>query len=358
MIFKDLKAFLLKILTRKKINNFELLSVKTILFLRYDRIGDMVLTTPVFREFKKAFPAVNLFVLASKANADVISNNPYVDRVFLNNKNNFFKDLLTLFALRKMSIDVCVEFDHSVIPHAILRLKIIRPKKIISVFKSGRYGISGSELELYDFYVEKKNKEHFRDIWLRTLEPFGIAPESNKYDLFPSQAQLRTADDFLGKTPSRKILIGLNLEGAVKGKKIKVADAIKIIEKIQNVRQDTFFIILTSPKNHFAICKDPFIQRKDGLMVSYETIGVMDMAALISKLDMIITPDTSIVHIASAYNLPVVSVHENNIDSYNLFRPTSSKSHTVFSKKSDSLEGFSLNNLVDNSLGIINGIEK
>ena len=50
---------------------------------------------------------------------------------------------MLLVKLRKKKFDVCVEFDHSVIPHAILRLNIINPKIVISVSKEGRYGVKG-----------------------------------------------------------------------------------------------------------------------------------------------------------------------------------------------------------------------
>ena len=56
---------------------------------------------------------------------------------------------------------------------------------------------------------------------------------------------------------------------------------------------------------------------------SYKTASVLDVAALIQNLQLIITPDTSIVHIASAFNRPVISIHENNQDSYQLFAPKS-----------------------------------
>ena len=75
----------------------------------------------------------------------------------------------TLLKLRKKSFDVCIELEHSVIPHAIFRLKIINPKKIISIHKDGRYGVKGSELQLYDYFTKKDKKNHFGKIWLDTL---------------------------------------------------------------------------------------------------------------------------------------------------------------------------------------------
>ena len=218
-----IKAYILRRLTRKKSINFDIQKAINILFLRYDRIGDMVITTPVFRELKLAYPEINITVLASKANHCVLLNNPYVDRVITNHKNNLLKDLPTLLVLRKEKFDVCVEFDHSVIPHAILRLRIIKPRKIISVIKEGRYGVKGDELKLYDYFTEKPKDTHFRDIWLNTLRPFGVVPKSNEYDLYITDKQEEFANIFL-KQYYPKCLIGINLEGAVKGKRIEFVD--------------------------------------------------------------------------------------------------------------------------------------
>ena len=129
---RQIKAYFIRFLTRKKTIIFDIKNTRNILFLRYDRIGDMVITTPVFRELKLAYPEINISVLASKLNRGVLVNNPYVDRIYTNHKNNFLGDLPTILKLRKMKFDVCVEFDHSVIPHAIIRLRIIKPKKVIS----------------------------------------------------------------------------------------------------------------------------------------------------------------------------------------------------------------------------------
>ena len=49
---------------------------------------------------------------------------------------------------------------------------------------------------------------------------------------------------------------------------------------------------------------------------------------------MVITPDTPIVHIASV-NIPIVTLHEDNRDSHQLFAPTSEYTRTVFSEFSD-----------------------
>ena len=98
---KKFKAFLLKILTSKNKVNFDIKKSKKVLILKYDRIGDMIVTTPIFRELKHAYPNIEISVLASQVNKDVIKYNPYVDDIYINYKNNIFTDLPTLLKLRK-----------------------------------------------------------------------------------------------------------------------------------------------------------------------------------------------------------------------------------------------------------------
>ena len=347
-----IKAYILRRLTRKKSINFDIRKAKNILFFRYDRIGDMVITTPVFRELKLAYPEINITVLASKVNQSVLLNNPYVNQVFTNHKHNFFSDLPTLLKLRKKQFDVCVEFEHSVIPHAILRLRMIKPKKILSVIKEGRYGVNADELKLYDYFTEKPKDAHLRDICLNTLRPFGVIPKSNEYDLYITDKQKEFANNYLIQYYP-KCLIGINLEGAVKGKRIQFVELELICKGLHKANNNIQIIILTTPSN-FQITTNKISKiALNYVVTSYKTESILDVAALIKQLDLVITPDTSIVHIASIYNIPIVTIHEDNRDSHQLFAPTSKYSRTVFSEFSDRLDGYNVNKIIKNSINLI-----
>jgi len=51
--------------------------------VRPDRIGDVVLSTPLPREIKKQFPGSFVAVLLRKYTRDIYENNPYVDKILL-----------------------------------------------------------------------------------------------------------------------------------------------------------------------------------------------------------------------------------------------------------------------------------
>jgi len=343
---KNYKALLLKFFTKKKAVDFDLKDSKSVLFFRYDRIGDMVITTPVFREFKNAYPNAKLIVLASEVNKCILENNPYVDEVIVNYKNNLLVDFFSLWMLRRRKLDVCVEFDHSVIPHAIIRLKIINSKKVISVNKDGRYGVSPQELSIYDYYTEKPKNTHSRDIWLATLIPFGINSQSREYDIFCNTFQINTALTFLEKY-TNKLLIGINIEGAVSGKKINFVELKEICEGLFSLSKNIQIVILCNPDKRKNVQRDISKMDLEFVTLSYRTKSVIDAAAIIKNLNIVITPDTSITHIASTFNIPIITIHEDNFESYQLFAPTSDVSKTVFSKSSHSLQDFSVISLLD-----------
>ena len=342
---EKLKSYFLRLLTNKKITAFDIKNARNVLFLRYDRIGDMIITTPVFRELKQKYPEINIAVLASSINQNVLHNNPYVDKVYLNYKNNLLKDLPTLLKLRGNNFDVCVEFDHSVIPHAIIRLRIIKPKKIISVYKEGRYGVKGSELKLYDYYTKKPEGSHFQKIWLNTLSPFEVKSNSNQYDLFCSDYQKKKAEVYLSLF-EKKVLVGINIEGAIQGKRIQSNKLQEVCRGIYHINNNIQIILISSPKKSKKISQFCQNLKLSYVVPSYKTESILDAAALIKKLDLIISPDTSIVHLASAFNKPIISIHENNRDSYQLFAPTSEINRTVFAESKKGIDDFSVKQLL------------
>jgi len=205
---------------------------------------------------------------------------------------------------------------------------------------------------LYDYFTEKPKDTHFRDIWLNTLRPFGVVPKSNEYDLYITDKQEEFANIFL-KQYYPKCLIGINLEGAVKGKRIQFVELEQICKGLYQANNNIQIIILAAPNNLQITTEKVAKITLDYVVTSYKTETILDVAAVIKHLDLVITPDTSIVHIASAFNIPIVTIHEDNRDSHQLFAPTSKYSRTVFSEFSDRLDGYNVSKIIENSINLI-----
>jgi heptosyltransferase-3 len=54
---------------------------KRILVIRLDAMGDLILSTPIFRELKLRYPNATLIAAVQQRNREILETNPYVDRI-------------------------------------------------------------------------------------------------------------------------------------------------------------------------------------------------------------------------------------------------------------------------------------
>src|SRR3989344_6528611 len=55
---------------------------KKILVFKLEHIGDLVLSTPVYREIKKTYPKSELYVVTTENIEDTLENNPHIDKYY------------------------------------------------------------------------------------------------------------------------------------------------------------------------------------------------------------------------------------------------------------------------------------
>lgn len=96
---------------------------KRILITRTDRLGDVVLSTPVIRAVRQAYPEAYIAFMVRPENRDIVANNPDLDEVFIYDKyrtqKSLWKTLLFAFGLKKK------EFDLGIALHPTNRAHII-----------------------------------------------------------------------------------------------------------------------------------------------------------------------------------------------------------------------------------------
>ncbi len=159
-----------------------------ILVSRIDRIGDVVLSTPIPREIKKAYPNSFVSVLVKKYTKDIYLNNPYVDEVILydgedNSKLKLFWQLVSEIRSFKFT-------------HAFMLLPNERLNWIL--FFSGIPNRIGVGHKLYQFlsfskYVDRKKYiplRHEADYCLDMIRKIGIEPKSMEPEIFLSKDEI------------------------------------------------------------------------------------------------------------------------------------------------------------------------
>ena len=173
---------------------------------------------------------------------------------------------------------------------------------------------------------------------------------------FISKIEKDRAIKFSSKLGSA-IKIGINLEGSFKEKRIQKKQLKQICIGLHAMNKSIKIVILSSPKKATKVKEIINELELNFVFASYLTNTINDLAALVEQLDIVITPDTSIVHIAGAFDKPVISIHENNQISFRLWAPISSLRHTVFAKSDYGIFGYSVDEIIDSAKDMLTKME-
>ena len=177
--------FLSLFLSRKAFSTENLsYEIKKALFIRIDRIGDLVLSTPALKAFKQNFPACELSVLASKTNHPVLLNLPYIDHIITyDHDQNITKKLSTIRRLRKYGYDLVVD------PYSSYELKTA----LIAAFSGAPlrlgYASYGREVFFNRIATNPKNDDHFKDVVLNVFKPLGVKKITSPPEIRLSEAE-------------------------------------------------------------------------------------------------------------------------------------------------------------------------
>ena len=302
-------------------------SIKSILFLRYDgKIGDMIVNSLMFREIKKVYPDIKIGVVARGAAIDIIKDNPNVDRIYEYYKDRKkIKDLA--LKIKEEKYDLLIDFS-----------EMLRVNQMMLVNLCGariNIGLDRKDWELFDLSIESgkdfKWTEHITKRYLAYLIKLGLKKENINisYDIYLKDE--KKYEVFFNEIKESKKII-LNPYGASKHKSFNVETLENIITYLKD---KDIAIILTYFGDKYKELE--FLEKKYKYVYIPKKIeSILDTAILIKKSDYVISPDTSIVHIASAFNKKMITVYPPKGGKYGVdhlvWAPKSEYSRVIFCK--------------------------
>ena len=302
-------------------------SIKSILFLRYDgKIGDMIVNSLMFREIKKVYPDIRIGVIARGAAIDIIKDNPNVDKIYKYYKDRKkIKDLA--LKIKEEKYDLLIDFS-----------EMLRVNQMMLINLCGariNTGLDRKDWELFDLSIESgkdfKWTEHITKRYLAYLIKLGLKKENIdiSYDIYLEDEKKYEA--FFNEIKESKKLI-LNPYGASKHKSFNIETLENIITYLKD---KDIAIILTYFGDKYKELE--FLEKKYKYVYIPKKIeSILDTAILIKKSDYVISPDTSIVHIASAFNKKMITVYPPKGGKYGVdhlvWAPKSEYSRVIFCK--------------------------
>lgn len=287
----------------KKIN---LKGDEKILVVRTDRIGDVILSTPVLELIKRNFPKCHLAMLVSPYTQALLENNPYLDEVIVDDQENRYKGVRGLYGLAKLLKEK--KFDVSILLHPSWRLAYLLYLAKI------RYRI-GTAYRFYSFFFNLKIFQHRKTIEKHEVEynldmlfPLGITVEKTLPKVYLShkeEEEGRVLLEEFGVNSNDLVVVihpgsgnsSLNFPAKKFG---HLADM--LIEK------DGAKIILTGKKGESDLADIVTKNMKTSPINLVGKLGLRQLASILNKADLMISNSTGPMHLATSLGTPVVAI--------------------------------------------------
>lgn len=269
---------------------FDLQTISKVLLLRDDgKIGDMIVSTSLIRELKANGYTVD--ILATRSNVVVIEHNPHIRKIHFDDNPNITAELAA------ESYDLVIDMGDKISPTSFHFLKKIKAKNVLG-FNKEKYNLYNKTIAFLG------HNEHITTRYALLMQTFALENFSTKYDLhYPENAEIQ-AREFL-KTLRKPKNILINPFAADKKRELSLSQLQSLFAELNKTYPQSNIIYL----DHKNILdnKLPEYAYKNPNNTLFSAI------ALIAQCDLVISPDTSIVHIAAAYQKPLVALYGNDM---------------------------------------------
>lgn len=308
--------------------------IERILVIRKDRAGDAVCSLPVVAALKKYLPQVKIDVVGSPRNAEVFGGDPRINRLYVYQKWAV-SDLSHVKEMRANNYNVVIDLigDDSVT--ALLMSQIYSVKGI-------RIGVGKRRFaRFYDFAFDYESEpiEHMLDLHLKALRPFGIDERAcDRYVTMHSSEQdhnmARSYFGSLGTTPDA-LVVGYNLSVGKAERVWSFERSVELTDRIGQAVPGCRIVLFTTPA-------DRGLAERLQQRVAASThlippgLSLQQVSAFISGLDILVTPDTALVHVARSWRKPVVAMYpEWDEHRFALWKPFGQSDGIVMSHTGD-----------------------
>jgi ADP-heptose:LPS heptosyltransferase len=270
-----------------------------VLFLRHDRIGDMILSTGVLRAIATSSPTIRLDVLASPINAPVLRAAPYVNEVLVFDRHKPLSYPAAASQLRRRRYDAVIDCMITAPSTTTLLLMLASRAR-------HRIGVRQGNDFAYTLAVPPRDSAvHMVDKLGALATAFGIEPAG--VDLRPHitltalehEAGERAWSGDTAHAGVRRTRLLVNVS-AGKAFRQWPDDRFVRVVSIARARGPLDVLFIGAPSEW---ARTERLARLSEARAA-RTPSVRDAFAIVAACDVVFTPDTSIGHAASAFGKP------------------------------------------------------
>lgn len=274
-----------------------------ILIIHTAFIGDIVLSTPLIKKIKDTYPDSDITYVTTPSGEAILKNNPHLNNIIVYDKRGEHKGISGVWQLgKRLRYE---NFNMVITPHRYLRSSILSWLSR-SPIRKGYDIASGSCLFTEKIKYDRTKHE------IEKLLSF-VAPENKKryeIELYPGEKEKMKGDNLWKENlleDKKVVVLAPGSKWFTKQWPVeyfnKLAESLK---KLSNVR-----LIVVGGKDEINLPIE-----KENIIDMRGKTSLLELADILSRADVVVTNDSSPIHIASAFKKPRI---------FALFGPTIEK---------------------------------
>jgi heptosyltransferase-2 len=280
-----------------------------VLAVRFSSIGDVLLTTPLFRAIRLRHPVARISVLTKQAHVPLLSHNPYVDRV------------IGLKAGRPLA-SVAAELRAGAYTHRLDLHDSLRTRMLRTLVRGGWTTYPKHRVARALLIYTKRN--HYRDPrpmaerYFSAARDLDVVPDGKPPDFFLGPDAERQASDWLAAAGlgQERRMIALAPGAAHATKRWPQTHWMNLIRRIVTEGFDA--VIVGGPDD--APLAAALSERSGGRVVSAAGVfGLQETGAVLQRAAALISGDTGVMHMATGVGTPVVALFGPTVRAFGFF---------------------------------------
>lgn len=270
-----------------------------VLVIRFSSIGDIVLTTPVIRCFKQKHPQAELHYLTKTAFGPILINNPHIDRL-----HYLQEDLAAVVEeLKKEKFDYVIDLHNN--------LRTMRVKKALNVRSFAFPKLNMKKWLLTNFKIDMMPDKSIVERYFEAVRPLEVFNDGKGLDYYlPPDKKLTNQDIPMSHWGG---FVGCVIGGSYNTKKLPVAQWKKFCELVPYP-----VVLLGGPGD---MQEGNEIAEQDRIKI-YNSCGKFNLnesAELVKYARVIVSNDTGLMHVAAAFQKPIISLWGNTSPNMGMF---------------------------------------
>ena len=276
-----------------------------ILIVRTDRMGDVILSTPVIRALREALPKAYLGMMVDRANRELVEGHPDLDVVILYDKQGRQRGWWSTLQFAKVLRSH--RFDTALILHSTNRIVLV--SFLAGIHRRIGYARRLSWL-LTDRlpYVKREGNRHELDYNLDLLRLLGIQPLNRTLAIPTTPSNSEKVDVFFrqqGINPQRPIVV-LHPGASCPSKRWPAERFARVADQVIE-RYGWQVVVVTGPQET-AFGEGVTVQMRQPAFQAFGVFSLGELACFLKRSKCLVSNDSGPVHLACAVGTPVVSI--------------------------------------------------